>query len=445
MYHAMDQLMPRPVTLWMRVRTSLWFLPTTCSATAVALAFLMVWIDRYHAPPFVNDFWFVFQTGAEGARGVLSTIAGSLMTVTGVVFSITIVVLQLASSQFTPRVLRTFTEDRANHLVLGVFIGTFIYSLLVMRSVRSSSDDYGGFVPALSVTVAVVLALLSIAVLIFFVHHVAHSIRVEIIMQRVTDDAIEVVDELFPKEIADASDRVVPQEWSPPQHEVVAIQVTRSGYIQAFDDARLLSVLQRDQATVILERAIGDFVVVGDVIARAWPAHDGRTAEAVGRAFKIGPERTRHQDVERGIIELADIGIRALSPSVNDPSTAIVCIDRLSEVLIRLGTREFPALQRVSSDDSVRIQTKAPGFDELVRLAYRELRHHGAQNPAVSLRLIAALAHVAARVPPSRRSALRVEVEETVNSAAAQLQSDYDVERVRAASDEASRLLEALS
>jgi uncharacterized membrane protein len=166
----------------MLLKGSLWFIPTLLVLGAFALAFVTVVVDRRFEGSRAQATWFLFGVGAEGARGVLSAIAGSIITVTGVVFSITIVALQLASTQYSPRVLRTFLEDRANQVVLGVFIATFTYSLLILRTVRGESDDLDAFVPSISVSTALLLGIVSVGLLIFFINHIAQSIRASVII-----------------------------------------------------------------------------------------------------------------------------------------------------------------------------------------------------------------------------------------------------------------------
>lgn len=434
--------MVNSVSLWRRLRTNIWFVPALCGLAATLLAFGSIRLDRMVRIGPASGLWFVFEAGAEGARGVLSTIAGSIITVTGVVFSITIVVLQLASTQFTPRVLRTFTEDRSNHWVLGIFLGTFIYALLVMRSVRAGGEDYGSFVPTISVTFAVLLALVSVGFLIFFMHHVARSIRAEVILERVAREALEVVDVIFPEMVGESAEPRQEAPWQVGNAEVFTVRAWTGGYIQTLDDKNLRRAAQQAPLTVVMKHAIGDFVVEGDVLAEVWPARPDLTNEWFRDVVTIGPERTRYQDVERGIIELADIGVRSLSPSMNDPSTAIACVDRITEVMTRLGTRRFPDAARVDENGRLRIMTIPPRFDEIVRLAYRELRHHGAADPAVSLRIVKSLAAVAARVPSYRREPLLKEMKEIADAAAARLQSDYDVARVRAVAQEAAETLQ---
>ena len=221
----------------------MWLLPATLTTGACVLAAITITLDR-KGIVVPDNAWFMLASGAEGARGVLSTIAGGIITVTGVVFSITIVVLQLASSQYSPRILRSFTEDRINQLVLGVFIATFTYSLLVLRTVRSSFDDYDRFVPSLSVNIAVLLALLSIGLLIYFVNHIATAIQAEAIIERVTRDAIDVVERLFPEEMGDdATDGVDQGEILKGDIET-AVTAERGGYLQSVDDSAIMKLAE---------------------------------------------------------------------------------------------------------------------------------------------------------------------------------------------------------
>lgn len=395
-----------------RMRESLWFLPSVLTASGALLAFVTVWLDRQHVLG-GRTYWFLFASGAEGARGVLSTIAGSIITVTGVVFSITIVVLQLASNQFTPRVLRSFTENRANQLVLGVFIGTFTYALLVLRTVRSAMEDAELFVPALSVTIALVLALVSIGFLIFFINHIARSIQAEIIIDRVTTDAMEIVDSLFPSRLGEpVSESTADDAMSAePVDAWCLIFAVDSGYLQAVDEHVVLTLAEEHDLVLKMERRVGEFLIEGDPLAAA--SRKNLPHDVLGdirSAFQLGPERTRQQDVERGLIELSDIAIRALSPGINDPTTACACIDRLTQVLTLLSERRFPDTVRAAGDGRIRFIARRPTFDGLVQLAYGQIRHFGASNPAVASRLADSLTRLADRVQPAHRAAVEREL-----------------------------------
>lgn len=395
---------------WATVRSSLWLLPALMTLGAVGLATLTVWLDQHVVGSPKTD-WYILIAGAEGARGVLSTVAGSIITVTGVVFSITIVVLQLASSQFSPRVLRSFTEDRANQLVLGVFIGTFTYSLLVLRTVRSEFADYSRFVPTLSVNTAVLLALISMGFLIYFIYHIARSIQAETIIQRVTNDALEVVEQLFPEELGQAADGV-PGMPDADTSALPLIEATRSGFLQGIDSKRVLKFAEEHDVVLKLEHRIGSFIVTGDtVISVVAGSVTGLPIKSLREALLIGQERTRHQDVERGLIELTDIAVRALSPGINDPTTAVGCVHRFTEIFTMLGSRQFPPIVRQGRNGAVRVVAPRPEFGELLRLAYGPVAFHGHANPVVMSAIVESLRRLLDRLPPERGAAVTAELD----------------------------------
>jgi len=402
---------PRVRSWWTGLRSSLWFLPTLIILSAVGLATLTVWLDqRGQVTPGGRQF--ILVVGAEGARGVLGTIAGSIITVTGVVFSITIVVLQLASSQFSPRVLRSFTADRSTQLVLGVFIGTFTYALLVLRTVRSEFSDYTRFVPALSVNVAVLLALVSMGFLIYFIDHIARSIQAETIIARVTGDALEVVDRLFPEPLGAPAevDEAAYLEAAP----IAVVYANASGYLQSVDPDSIMRHAVNYDLVLRLERRIGSFVVAGDALISIIGGNPvDLPFDSLRNTVTLGAERTPEQDVERGLIELTDIAVRALSPGINDPTTATVCIDRLTEIFMTLGCRAFPPVTRRAKDGVVRVIAPRAEFEDLVSRAYGQIRVYAASNPAVLSAIEMSLQRLLARLPARRQPPILAEIERT--------------------------------
>ncbi|HYR07989.1 MAG TPA: DUF2254 domain-containing protein, partial [Longimicrobium sp.] len=309
--------------LWTRVRDSLWFLPCVMTLAGAVLAVVVTQAEQRGAFDGEMLRSWVFSGGVDGARGVLEAIAGGLITVTGVVFSVTIVALQLASTQFTPRILRNFTADRGNQLVLGVFIGTFTYTLLVLRTVRSADDGESPFVPRVAVTLAVVLVLVAIGFLIFYINHSARSIQVAAILDRVARRTIGDVRRLFPEQIGHA-DEAAPADPRQPDQPSVTVTAQRAGYLQAVDGRSLFRLGKGRRLVIAMEPHIGDFVVPGQAIATISPPGevDEEVFRQVRKAFLLGPERTPEQDVEFGIVEISDIAIKALSPGINDPTTA---------------------------------------------------------------------------------------------------------------------------
>lgn len=407
--------------LWTKVRDSLWFLPCVMTLAGAVLAVTITQAEQRGAFEVEMLRSWVFSGGVDGARGVLEAIAGGLITVTGVVFSVTIVALQLASTQFTPRILRNFTADRGNQLVLGVFIGTFTYTLLVLRTVRSADDGESPFVPRVAVTLAVVLVLVAIGFLIFYINHSARSIQVAAILDRVAGRTIGDVRRLFPEQIGHA-DEAAPPGPRPADQPSVTVAAESAGYLQAVDGQSLFRLGKGRRLVIVMEPHIGDFVLPGQALARVSPP--GQADEAVIRevrkAFLLGPERTPEQDVEFGIVEISDIAIKALSPGINDPTTAFRCIDRLSEVLLEMGTRAPPRPWR-TEEGKVHYLARHPTFERAVGLAFDQIRHFGASNPGVVRKLLEVLARLESLVPPSRRDVLRAQAAAVLRDASARM------------------------
>jgi len=389
---------------WSHVRDSLWFLPGTLTVGAAALAFVLVGIDRHVPSGMLPELWF-FGGGADGARGVLSAIAGSLITVTGVVFSVTIVALQLASTQFTPRVLRNFTADRANQVVLGVFIATFTYTLLVLRSVASTGEAEEEFVPAIAVSVSVGLVLVSIGFLIFFIHHAARSIQASFIVDRVTQNTLATIAAVLPELREEAAPAAAQHALD--HDDAFLIRAQQGGYIQSLDEARLLELIERHGLTVRLQHRIGAYVMAGEALAAVVPgAGAAAHADALRSTVVIGRERTPEQDVEYGLIELADIAVKALSPGINDPTTALLCIDHIGEVLAAWGRRDDVGEVTREIGGVVRLAWPVTPFARAVGLAFDAIVHYGADDRAVLGRVLDVIGRVAALLPAQKRPEL---------------------------------------
>ncbi|HYH13129.1 MAG TPA: DUF2254 domain-containing protein, partial [Thermomicrobiales bacterium] len=358
---------PRLETWWAETTSAIWFLPALAVALAAVLATVIVYVDD------ALDLWqrsletpWLFGAGADGARGVLTAIASSVITVVGTVFSITIVGLQLASSQFTPRVLRQFTSDRINQTVLAMYLGTFTYCLLVLRTIQTETDTAPGFVPVIGVTFSIVLALICIAMLILFIHHMAQQMQVAYILHRATDDALRLVESYFREQI-EVSPELTRRDYAQGEGQDVISDST--GYLQQYDHQHLLSTARSNDLTIRMLVPMGAYLNTRQPIARIWTASgDEVDLEAAGRAvraaFVTGPERTLHADLPLGVRQIADIGLKALSPGINDPTTATQALDRLSEVLSRAGAMESPD-RILYVDDRPAVFLPRIGFEEL--------------------------------------------------------------------------------
>ena len=417
---------------WYGLQDSLWFIPALLTAAALALAEGMVRLDRVLLARRGTAVDWLFGAGTAGAREVLSAIAGTMITVTGVVFSITIVALQLASSQFSPRVLRTFTSDRGNKLVLGVFIGTFTYCLLVLRTVREAPTDGSAFVPAASVTVAIGLALVCIGFLIYYINHAAHSIRASVVIDRAAADTLDLIDKLYPAETGQPAAK---QAGPPPGGPARLVRAERGGYLQAVDAEALFRLAERRALTIQPEPLIGEYVLPGATLASVWPdaALAAPVVDGVRGAMGLGPERTLQHDLELGIRQLADIALKALSPGINDPTTATICVDRLAEALVILAKQSRPDEVRTGADGTTRLVLRGPPFERLVGVAFAQIRHYGAADATVMAHLVATLGRVVALVPPVRRGALSREARLAIEGAQGAIALGGDRERIEQA------------
>lgn len=389
-----------------RVRTSLWIAPGAAALGALAASRLLPALeDRVlHA----REAWYLLTLQPNSARDLLSTIASSMMTFTGLVFSITILVLQLASSQFSPRVLGTFLEDRLTRTAMATFIGTFVYAMAVLPQVRDASSVGGERVPALSVFVAFALVLLSVAVFIRYIHGMAHSIRAVHVVCRVARDATESIAEMYP-EIAEEPEAPVPRPEGPPRQ--VVHNGGRAGVLAAIDEDTLFDIAERADVVVALVPRLGDFVVRGAPLFEIWGGApvDG---EKLRDCVDLEEERTPHQDPAFAFRQLVDVAERALSPGINDPSTAVQAIDQLHDLLTALSNRRFPSEFRVDGSNRLRLILPRPSWDAFVRLAFDEIRQYGKGSIQVIRRLRAALLALREICPPHRRAILDLELRE---------------------------------
>ncbi|HEX6312259.1 MAG TPA: DUF2254 domain-containing protein [Acidimicrobiia bacterium] len=381
------------------LRSSLWFLPALFVLGSVALWAAVGALDEHLA----DDSPLAYGGGPDGAQELLSAIATSMIAFTGVVFSITIVVLQLASSQFSPRVLRTFLRDRGTQGSLGVFIATFVYALLVLRDVRTQTIDQSSYVPGVSVSMALVVLAVSLGMFVYYIHHVARAIRVAWILDAVADETRAVIDHEFPVDAGDdGRDRAVPD--GPPTDLFPA---PRPGILLAVDRHALVRLAHDAGCVLVLERAVGDFAVSNTSLLSVHGATlSAQQRDTVSEAIVIGIERTMEQDPAFGFRQIVDIAVRGLSPAVNDPTTAVQCLDHLHDFLQLLVSRPFRSGKLLDADGALRVVLPAPSWDDFLDLAFQEIRHYGAGSIQVMRRIRAALDDLAAAAPPDRLPAI---------------------------------------
>ena len=406
-----------PSWRWEALRTTLWFVPTVLIVIGI-LVFLMTFkIDvAAHFHHIQLPTWLRSGNSASG-REVLIAIAAAIITVVGVVFSITILALTLASQQFGPRMMRNFVRDVGNQVTLGVFVATFVYSVLALGSI--TVYPHGNFVPHLSITVAEALLLVDLAVLIYFINHIAASIQLPEVIAGIARDLDSAIDTEFPNlNIADsreanARDRFPPFEK--PAQLLTTIEdrgglvlASKSGYLQFVGYAQLAKIAKLMDAVIRLEYRPGHFIVAGRPVAKVFPQGAAKQVEkALAKAHVTGPHRTLMQDPVFAIDQLVEIAIRALSPAVNDTFTAMTCLDWISSGLSRISGRDFS--ERVYRDDEGRIRLIGAdwSYQKMVNRAFDKIRQAARGMPAVIIRILDSLdAVVDATTSSSQREAL---------------------------------------
>ncbi|MDQ2868745.1 MAG: DUF2254 domain-containing protein [Verrucomicrobiota bacterium] len=400
---------------WERLRTSYWFIPGLLALSATALSFLTVHIDALVNAKWVRATGWIWAGSAEGARNVLATIAGSAITVAGVIFSITIVSLTLASSQFGPRLLRNFMADRATQFVLGIFVSSFLYCLLVLRTIRGTGETQ--FVPYLSVTCGLIFAVVSVGFLIFFIHHVSNSILAENLIVRVARELEEGIERLFPEAIGDGAASAIENDGQTlPQTESFSLLAPANGFIQAIDAEHILHLATKRNLVVRLHRRPGDFVARESRLAEVWPKEEASRAALTDmiEAYYFGRTRTPTQDVEYSIDQLVEVAVRALSPGINDPFTAITCLEWLGVALSRVGNRKMPSRYRCDDDGKLRVVSDVTDFRGLASAALDQIRQYGCSSMAVTLRMLDVVGRVCAEIASAENRATLFEHAEKI-------------------------------
>lgn len=390
-------------TRWRNLLSGFWFLPGLVAGCFAGLAFLVLAIDRTAGFEGVDA---LFTGSGQAARTILSTIAGSVITVAGLAFSITIVSLQLVSQQFSPRATREFLADRLNQVAAGVFLGVFAYCLLVLRQVRDEGPGFAGFVPSLSVTLAIVLGVVGVAVLLVFIHHMAQSIKVANIAARVASQTLAAIDALYPEPYGEPEGKRAEEaaaRWREERGEPTVVHPPRPGYVQQIRVDELVERLDAEGARIHVAVHPGAFVTERTELVALWPRRaDGETAPDVHRAIVVDNERDVGDDAAFGLQQLKDVALRAMSPSLNDPSTAITCVGYLGACLERLAGRRFPAEVRRYGEHGTLVAVHRPTFADYLEEALPDVGRYATADARVISQLLRALELVASAARDAR-------------------------------------------
>ncbi|MFN7138189.1 MAG: DUF2254 domain-containing protein [Limisphaerales bacterium] len=367
--------------LWVRIRTSLWFIPSIMVILSGLLAVGLIRLDSELEADLSDKWPHVFGVGTDGVRGILEAIAGSMITVTGVVFSVVIVALSQAAHQYTPRILRNFMRDKGTQIVLGTFVSVFTYCLIVLRTIRSGEED--SFVPDISTATAILLAIISIGVLIYFINHISENLQVSSINQSIADETLSAIKTIYPRE-------------KPPQppfevsarEKVKIINCKGNGYIQGIspklaDFAASLQVLLR------VEKHVGEFATTGEPLISVIGTKQltEKEEKELDDYFIIAEFRTIDQDPAYGIRQLVDIALKALSPSLNDNATAANCLDHLGSILCCLVQREDPPSVEWKDRQPTVLWTRV-NVTTMIEKALVEIRQSAKGNHATTMHML---------------------------------------------------------
>jgi uncharacterized membrane protein len=426
----------KQIPLWIRqvrynLRGGFLVRPLTIALALGAAGAVFSWAEETF--PIVSE-WvpralFPSHADPQVAQIILGGIAASIMTVVSIVFAILLMTLTLASMQFSPRIIVSFARDRVTQWTLGIFLGTFSYCIAALPAARSLPQPFS---PVATVAGAMVLALMCVAWLLFFIHHISQAISVSHIVDRIASETDAMIDEIMPEPRRDY--RVEPlavvsvEPWEDP------LLCEKSGYIRYVDIVKLVAVAKSNRVKVHMVRRVGQFVPAGVPIVMVYKgARLTREAAAELReAVDIGPARTLQQDVEFGILQIVDIALKAISPAVNDPTTGITCVDQLSRILIRVASRQPPEGFFYDPPGVVRVSVIWPTFRQLIHTAFDQIRLYAQHDTAVSLRLLRALTDIASAThDPEIRRELLVRARAIVEECSKEL-SDEDVRPMRA-------------
>jgi len=392
---------------WRReaLRTNLWLVPTAEILLVVALFAATYALDRAA----YDNGWelpsFLISGSADAAREILTGTAAAVITVVTLVFSITIVTLTLASTQFGPRMLRNFIRDRITQLTLGSFVATFVYAILALGAIVPGS--HGEFVPHISVTATMVLVILDVVVLVVFIDHIAKSIQLPQVIASIAGDLSRAIDSEAAPPVDTKAGPSLQEMIVRLDEDSTTVRAPASGYLQYVSISTLVDISTQGHAVIRLLHRPGHFVVEGEPLAEVWPPQAAPgVARALGGAHATGPHRTLTQDLSFAVDQLVEIAIRALSPAVNDTFTALACIDWLGDGLGKIALRWSPAAVHRDPGGHVRVITVPVTFRRLVERSHDKIRQASRGMPAVMIRQLEMLVHVLARTRTQEQSEL---------------------------------------
>lgn len=415
-----------------KIQSSFWFVPSLMIVLSLSIAAATIYLDVAHSQAHASAVSFLYATDVEAVRSLLGTMAAAMITVTSIAFSITIVTLTLASSQFGPRLMRNFMMDKGTQIVLGTFLSTFLFCIVIFCAL-SFKKPYA-FEPGITIAVAIAMTCFSVCMLIYFIHNVSKSIQADVVIDDVYCELHQNINKLFPTSSDIDDDKSKTQNATSLANEKnsthkLTVQAHCSGYLQLVDKESLRNLASTSDCLIELHFSAGDFIVKNAVVATVYAedAIEETMAATIISHIIQGSCRTPVQDPEFAIHQLVEIALRALSPGINDPYTAITCIDKLSAVLCNLTDKEFPQHNIHDDDEALRLVCKALTFTAIATAAFDQIREQSENNIAVTMKILDSLHVLATQVKSTeQRDFVLSQTEMIKQQQAAQPMSDYD-------------------
>ena len=402
--------------LFIHLKASLWFVPVLCVLAGAALSFGTIALDRYFDYEAVPT---SFVGGPDAAASILSTVAASMVSLTALVLTITMVVVQLAMGQFSPRIVQRILRDKPSQLAIGLFVATFVLAILALREVTINGDGTGN-VPGIAVVTTFVLVLLSIAVLVVYVQHIGQALRVSALVELVGDETRTLLDQRYPDRGPDLDDQ---------QDSLPVVRARESGVIAGIGYEQLVEEGRRADCLLELIPALGEFVPAGGPLFRLHGESAAIDEDRLHGALILSLEPTLDEDVAYGVRLLVDIAERSLADSpLQDPTTAVQAIDRLHDLLRQLARRPFPDGRHLDEAGRVRLTVRNMSWEAYVHLAFDEIRLAGAGSPQVARRLKAALTDLKSIALPERVGIIDLELDLLSTTTKTSLSDERDVE-----------------
>jgi uncharacterized membrane protein len=378
-------------------QASLWLISAACMAAALLAAPFVRWIDD-------RTRWTLLGFAPDGARAVLGALAASLLTFIVFAFSLLLLAAQMASGQFTPRMVARVFEDRLTKLTVGAFVFSWVYAIAALGRVEDR-------VPQLPVAAAILMSMVSLGLFLFLMQSSVKILRPVTMLTDVARDTRQVIETLYPAEFSSDGIKATGPRLDPAQARKIVRHPGRSGAVLSFDPGRLVRIASRTDCVVEIVPEVGDFLATGEPLFRLYgPGAETVSPRDLRRCVALGPERTLEQDPAFGFRIVVDIASKALSPGINDPTTAVLAIDQLHHLLLVLGTRQLDAGVLRDGSGAVRLVYRTPDWEDFVTLTATEIRLYGATSPQIGRRLQAMFEHLLRTAPADRAPALKKEV-----------------------------------